>query len=551
MLTGTSDMIKLYFTNKKLYNNIPFLTNNVTNPLDSIDTCILHNTKKQSLYTHTYNPTVYIKELKELGITDEILSKFDNQSNDNCCKVIAISLYFPKCKIDNIEKYLFSIYRTVKNVEKKLNDWIVRLYFDMTVYNCVLNISTEIKHESVLDNDVGVNTHDDTDVKVNDDIKRTFEYIINSPNVELYTYECNNTNISLEKTRTLRFLPLSDPEVALCVVREADGIVSNLDCQNIKLFDESKKLFYLSHFSSPFRIRSFEGKNYVTYKKHESYGRWLNLYKQLIERNYFASHQNLYDLLAGLFSIKLRFNRQKYIDCIHNLTNKMNKLFEDVKSTQENRNYVNHSVIWETSNTSGICTHGEENRDIREPYNEHTVIFFKCIFDLINTIDINELNLLFNFGFDEILLLDFLKEIISTKHSFPYFVMSEQNEEYVNYDKRTKLFFQHNITKIEIDADIDLNSFKSISDKLQPSQLISDGKLNILIEKINNFFSNYVPIRKYGYLCKESHVISLIDTLFTYITIDKPLVITYRGGTSNNLLNRPYKLMYDEYYELI
>ena len=82
LLTGTSDMIKLYFTNKNLYNNLPYFTKNtVTNPLDSADTCILHTTKKQSLYTHRYDPTVYIKELKALGITDDILSKFDNQSN--------------------------------------------------------------------------------------------------------------------------------------------------------------------------------------------------------------------------------------------------------------------------------------------------------------------------------------------------------------------------------------------------------------------------------------------------------------------------------------
>jgi hypothetical protein len=41
--------------------------------------------------------------------------------------------------------------------------------------------------------------NNDIDEKINDDIKRIFEYIINSPNVKLYTYECNNTKTPIEK----------------------------------------------------------------------------------------------------------------------------------------------------------------------------------------------------------------------------------------------------------------------------------------------------------------------------------------------------------------
>lgn len=37
--------------------------------------------------------------------------------------------------------------------------------------------------------------NNDIDEKINDDIKRIFEYIINSPNVKLYTYEDNIASI--------------------------------------------------------------------------------------------------------------------------------------------------------------------------------------------------------------------------------------------------------------------------------------------------------------------------------------------------------------------
>ena len=88
-------------------------------------------------------------------------------------------------KIDNMEKYLFSIYRTVKNVEKNLTDWIVRLYFDMTVYNCVLNISTEIKQKSVLINDdIDEKVNGGIDEKANDDIKRIFELVDESRGID-------------------------------------------------------------------------------------------------------------------------------------------------------------------------------------------------------------------------------------------------------------------------------------------------------------------------------------------------------------------------------
>lgn len=540
-----SDMIKLYFTNKNLYNNLQYFTKNtVTNPLDRTDTCILHNTKKESLYTHTYNPTVYIKELKELGIADEILSKFDDKINTNCCKVIAISLYFPKCKIDNMEKYLFSIYRTVKNVEKKLNDWIVRLYFDMTVYNCVLNISTEINQKSVLindDNDEKVNGG--IDEKVNDDIKRIFEYIINSPNVELYTYKCDNTKIPIEKTRTLRFLPLSDPDVALCVVREADGIVSNLDCQNIKLFDESKKLFYLPQLNRLSNLFEFYDDDDIAYEfyRYNSYSYWLRLYKKLIEREYFLNHQNLYDLLAGLFAIKLRFNRKKYMECIQELTDKINILLTNAIKMKD-KEYDKHEIVPQTGKCSRANPENKYEHNVPYPYRV-------CIFNLINTVDLNILNFNFNIGFDEILLLDFLKEIISIP--LPYAGVLTEQKDISLYNARSKLFFQHNINNIVIKKKAIVNNnkidFNLILNILRITSNLNTP-LSALIIKINSFFANNEET--------DENILLMIDTLLSYIILTEPCIITYKGNVGltypNNstvLLNTPYKLMYDEYYD--
>ena len=257
------------------------------NPLNNIEKCKLLNNKKKDLYTHTYDPQEILKILKEkLNISDEVLDRFVKEKKEKCCNVIAISLYFTNCGSSTLEKYLNSIYRSVINVQRNLKDWVVRVYFDKSVYNCIIEETTTRE------------------------IQETFRQIIESSNVEVYTYICpsfENKMIPIARTRTLRFIPMIDEEVNICVVREADGIVSNLDCHNIKIFSNSDKIFYL-----PVVVKDYNNLTLEDDILFSSYSLCLQLYKVIFEQDFFISHQNLYDLLAGTFGVKLKIKRDYY-----------------------------------------------------------------------------------------------------------------------------------------------------------------------------------------------------------------------------------------------
>jgi hypothetical protein len=68
--------------------------------------------------------------------------------------------------------------------------------------------------------------------KVLKHVKEAMERIEKMDNVEIWIYVCQGSleeKQNIQQTRTYRFMPLLDRVVARCVVREADGIVSNLD----------------------------------------------------------------------------------------------------------------------------------------------------------------------------------------------------------------------------------------------------------------------------------------------------------------------------------
>ena len=234
------------------------------NPLDQGETCTLLTKKADNAtyYKHTYNPGPMLAKLRSLShhrITEEVIQRFDNNTQDKCCNVISITLYIKDCNDKTLEKYIMSIHRSVKNVLKNLPDWIVRLYLDTTVEECLKKYS---------------------------EYQRILREICESPNVEIYTYNCSSFKSQprespIERTRTFRFLPMSEPDVNLCVVREADGIVSNLDCHNIKMFAQNPEiLLYLP-------VIDESNDNTRSALKFYAYSPWLQIYKGLLEYEYF------------------------------------------------------------------------------------------------------------------------------------------------------------------------------------------------------------------------------------------------------------------------
>lgn len=259
------------------------------NPIDGIGACKVIRQRKD-YYNQTYDPAPVFDELKKLPLhaqewaEKEMSYVFDTKKRENCCNCIAITVYTKPKNIPSegkrfpLQGYLVAIKRTVKNVAVLLPHWLVRLYIDISVFNYIYHENQEdVQHE-----------------------REILEYLLECNNVEIHTVLCPGMEgENIDKTRTYRFLPLFDPTVNIAVVREADGIVTNVDCHNIKVFENSNKLFYLFPTSG---MADFDEESELWY----AYSSWLTYYKFMINRDYFLRNNNLTTFLAGTIAVKLR-----------------------------------------------------------------------------------------------------------------------------------------------------------------------------------------------------------------------------------------------------
>jgi hypothetical protein len=438
------------------------------------------NTKKEQYYKHTYDARPIIRKLREeLHISDEVLSKFDLPviPRTNCCNAISITLYLNNCDFQNMYKYLSSIYRTVKNVHKKLPDWLVRIYFDKSVYECI------------------------DKVKIISDIFKKFQEIITSPNVEIYTYNCQNfynDGKITHKIRSLRFLTLIDPTVNICAIREADGYMTNLECHNLNIFSrQNDRLFYLPWLMN--KVDLFDNNEYF---KLYGYQLWLRTYKESFGYDFFKENQNIYELLAGMFTTKLKINPEFYFKNSRDLFHKI-----------EEFNTFNNMV------------------SLLEKYPN------------IISINLDHIITGLNAGFDEIFLLDIYKEIISVPISINPPAMMFPTEcsveliELVN-TKKNSLFYANNIYNIKYEAPF--TAFKIMKD-LKEKQIIpptfDESKIDInLIDHTDPRFDYYDAV-----ILKDI----IYNDMFNITFVNNTELSSRHGIYLSSVLNTPYTLSID------
>lgn len=386
--------------------------NKSISPYDGND-CILvsKKCKRDKYYIHTYDPIQTLNEMyKEVIQTGSEFENFKAQINklfvlqkrDNCCNCVSISLYSPKRK-ENLttllETYLYSIERSIKNVQKCLPDWIVRLYLDTSVYRHLKYNLLEKEITSILN------------------------WIFEQPNVEVYTYFCEeaiNDEIPISFTRTYRYSPLYDEEVNICAVREADGTVTYMDCYNLKVFSQTNRILHLI---------DLKGVDYNHMRYHWfpeissmgvtilSYSDWLRLFKDLWEKtdflpgdwtkyyseicgDFFKKKTNLFDILAGIFVTKFKLKREIY----------MKTAFMLKKMIYSMGYYLTETGLKFVISKLG----GDEEKFINQYLKDDKWIKNQSRIKGIGIDFITDL-IYFTIGFDEILLLCIYKEIISAK----------------------------------------------------------------------------------------------------------------------------------------
>ena len=271
-----------------------FYSKQVVNTLNHQENCTLITNKKTDYYIHTYHPSILDK--------NEV---FDFRIREHCCNCISISLYYMDTDLRKAVGYFASIRRTVDNVKRNLPDWIVRLYLDPSVYQSL----EDKKNEDAIY------------------VNHTLDYLLKADHVKIYVY-CCSSQTPMSRKRTFRFLPLFDPEVNIKIIREADGIVTNQDCHNIRIFSKSNYLFYLpcviEDYDHTAEDELYDHPKYST----RAYSRWLQFYEKHLEPEYFSKYQPLYDLLAGTFGLKLMVKQSYYDNTIFSLQEKINQVLK-------------------------------------------------------------------------------------------------------------------------------------------------------------------------------------------------------------------------------
>jgi hypothetical protein len=272
----------------------------IISPFNLDEICELKSTMKNQHYiferycTEQKEYIMNILKMIDIEQLGNINTMYDFSNNSKCSNVISITLYIINAETRGYFSYTYfnCIKRTIQNVKKCLPNWIVRLYFDDSVYDY---------YEKITHN------FDDNDINIITSIKNTWKYIIESDIVEIYTLKCpihdKNKMNNLYKNRTLRFLPLCDSNVNICIFREADGIVSKLDCHNINMFTKSNSLFYL-----PLSMYFDNSKN-----KYTHYSKWLNNYCNM----YHNGKITKYDLLAGAFGTKIKIKKDYFYKSLY------------------------------------------------------------------------------------------------------------------------------------------------------------------------------------------------------------------------------------------
>lgn len=331
---------------------------------------LLMSAKRNDKYIYTYDPRLLINIYKKYSgyelLNSVSESVFDLERREKCCNCISISLYLNH--IENVSDYMENILITVGFVEKFLPTWIVRLYFDISIYKLLIS-------------------HDDKNPKYVM-LKDALEKLYVSENVEIYNFICEKD--IQHKKRIQRFDVLYDPTVNVSAIREADGSVTLADINLLLAFMESPTVLYITPFASDPEPECKNG---------EPYSSWLRQY--VFHDNYFRHYDLLYNMFAGAINTKLRVKKSVFQKSVEYLNNGFkfvdSEIFED---------YLSDNIL---------PTKGEEIYNILTRVRETISLFNFSDFSLDGIEKARNEKVIIQQGYDECLLSDIFKPFISLK----------------------------------------------------------------------------------------------------------------------------------------
>ena len=289
------------------YRNNNSFVKNSQNPLNEFETCKLISSRKKEYYKFIYDPQPIINKLLELEAyeyLDNLENTFDLTKRKNCCNCISLMLYSL-----NFNTLLYdclpAILKTIENVYNNLPYWLVRIYIDPSIYEIMEHAKFS---EERSEYEIAISL---------------FNSILSAENVEIYTYFCKsiiNKEEKIERTRFFHFLSFADHTVNICAIREANVIVTNLDCHNLDVFSKNSSIFYEVPFHNGMNIIKINLEKRLNHIL-------IRTYKTKIDQRY-KERIIPFEFLIETTSIKLQVKKEAFISARKNLIDLLNRFYE-------------------------------------------------------------------------------------------------------------------------------------------------------------------------------------------------------------------------------
>jgi hypothetical protein len=216
---------------------------------------------------------------------------------------------------------------SVENISNMLPTYLCKIYIDESTIKLLHKIIEEKDNNIIKEYGKYEYNPEKFRIKLKNTVKTLYKNLFEFNNIELYTILCDN--ISLSNTRSYRFLPLVDKDTNIIVSREADGIVTYNDCDNIQKFSKSTKILYSAYEVNESDYKNKICRNSKTLEEfinvpeeniNRGYKYWLKHYMKKINKDFFTksgsdsiSKNFLCTLLAGAVAFKIKINNEYFL----------------------------------------------------------------------------------------------------------------------------------------------------------------------------------------------------------------------------------------------
>ena len=178
--------------------------------------CKLYSKKKTDYYRFSAEP-----------LPNVLASHFNTTYRENCCKVLSYSLYADFFHRRNVNPYLKFMIPNIKMAQQHLDDYLIRIYTDFSLF-----------------------TVDDSRRPLHKELSVFLNFIKKAPNVEIYIVDCPDEMradalmyLHQHNVRTFRYLSLIQQDTAIAIIRDADSMLTEIECRRIKEWEASDKIF--------------------------------------------------------------------------------------------------------------------------------------------------------------------------------------------------------------------------------------------------------------------------------------------------------------------